>query len=80
MLGAMRTKLTKRGQVSVPAVVRKRLRIEAGTILEWIVEGNTARIIPMPSDPIGAFRRSGKKGMVQRLLKDREADRVKLSR
>ena len=80
MLGAMRTKLTKRGQVSVPAVVRKRLRIEAGTILEWIVEGNTARIIPMPSDPIGAFRGSGKKGMLQRLLKDREADRVKLSR
>jgi len=73
----MRTKVSKRGQVSVPAEVRKRLKIEAETTLEWIVEGNTARVIPVPSDPIRAFRGSGKKGMVRRLLKDREADRVK---
>ncbi len=73
----MRTKVTKRGQVSVPAEVRKKLQIEAETTLEWIVEGNTARVIPVPSDPIRAFRGSGKKGMVRRLLEDREADRVK---
>jgi AbrB family looped-hinge helix DNA binding protein len=70
----MRTKMTKRGQISVPAEVRKRLKIGPNTILEWIVEGNAARVIPLPSDPVSAFRGSGKKGMVKRLLKERQQD------
>jgi AbrB family looped-hinge helix DNA binding protein len=73
----MRTKVTKRGQVSVPAEVRKQLKIEADTTLEWIVEGNTVRVIPLPADPVRAFRGSGKKGMVRRLLEDRKADRIR---
>ena len=71
----MRTKVTKRGQVSVPSEVRKKLRIGPNTTLEWAIEGNTARIIPVPADPISAFRGSGPKGLVQRLLKDRRRDR-----
>ncbi|MBM4264800.1 MAG: AbrB/MazE/SpoVT family DNA-binding domain-containing protein [Deltaproteobacteria bacterium] len=71
----MRTKVTKRGQVSVPSEVRKRLRIDANTTLEWVIEGNTARIVPVPGDPISAFRGSGPKGSVQRLLKERARDR-----
>jgi hypothetical protein len=43
--------------------------------LEWAIEGNTARIIPVPADPISAFRGSGPKGLVQRLLKERRRDR-----
>lgn len=71
----MRTKMTKRGQVSVPSEVRKKLKISPNTTLEWIIEGNTARVIPLPSDPINAFRGSGKKGMVKRLLEERRRDR-----
>ncbi|MGZ8426540.1 MAG: AbrB/MazE/SpoVT family DNA-binding domain-containing protein [Candidatus Binatia bacterium] len=71
----MRTKVTKRGQVSVPSEVRKKLNIRANTTLEWAIEGNTARIIPIPVDPINAFRGSGPKGQVQRLLKERRLDR-----
>ena len=71
----MRTKVTKRGQVSVPSQVRKKLKIGPDTQLEWMVEGATVRVIPLPSDPIRAFRGSGKKGMVKRLLKDRRQDR-----
>lgn len=71
----MRTKITKRGQVSVPSEVRKKLKIGPNTTLEWVVEGNTARVIPLPSDPVSAFRGSGKKGMVNRLLKERRRDR-----
>jgi AbrB family looped-hinge helix DNA binding protein len=71
----MRTKMTKRGQVSVPSAVRKKLRIGPNSTLEWVVEGNTARVIPLPDDPLKAFRGSGKKGMVKRLLKDRARDR-----
>jgi len=71
----MRTKMTKRGQVSVPSEVRRTLHIGPDTTLEWLVEGNTARVIPLPSDPAKAFRGSGKKGMVKRLLSERRRDR-----
>jgi len=71
----MRTKITKRGQVSVPSEVRRKLNIGPDTTLEWIVEGATARVIPLPSDPVRAFRGSGRKGMVKRLLEERRRDR-----
>lgn len=71
----MRTKVTKRGQVSVPSQVQKMLQIGPDTTLEWVVEGATARVIPLPSDPLNAFRGSGKKGMVKRLLRERMRDR-----
>lgn len=71
----MKTKVTKRGQVSVPSRVRKELHIGPDTTLEWVVEGATARVIPIPPDPVGAFRGSGKKGMVKQLLKERRRDR-----
>ena len=71
----MRTKVSKRGQISVPSKIRKQLRIGPDTTLEWVVEGATARVIPIPSEPIKAFRGSGKKGLVNRLLKDRRRDR-----
>jgi AbrB family looped-hinge helix DNA binding protein len=73
----MRTKVTTRGQVSVPAEVRKRLQIGPDTTLEWIIEGNAVRVIPIPADPIAAFRGSGPKGQVRRLLKERQQDRLR---
>ena len=73
----MRTKITKRGQTSVPSKIRKQLHIGAETTLEWVVEGSTARVIPVPADPIRAFRGSGKKGLVKQLLKDRRRDRLR---
>jgi AbrB family looped-hinge helix DNA binding protein len=76
-LTGMRTKVTKRGQVSVPSRVRKQLHIGPDTTLEWVVEGATARVIPVPADPIKAFRGSGKKGMVNQLLRDRRRDRLR---
>ncbi|HEY2388934.1 MAG TPA: AbrB/MazE/SpoVT family DNA-binding domain-containing protein [Candidatus Binatia bacterium] len=45
------------------------------TLLEWVVEGHTVRVIPIPDDPIGALRGSGKKGETRRLLADRRRDR-----
>jgi len=71
----MRTKVTVRGQVSIPSEVRRQLRIKPDTQLEWIVEGSTVRVIPIPDDPIASLRGSGKKGEVRRLLSDRRRDR-----
>jgi len=67
--------MSKRGQISVPAVVRKQLHIGPNTTLEWVIEGATARVIPVPEDPVRAFRGSGKKGLVNQLLKERRRDR-----
>ncbi len=71
----MRTKATKRGQVSVPSEVKRKLQIGPDTVLEWVIEGATARVIPIPSEPLKTFRGSGKKGALKRLLAERRRDR-----
>ncbi|MGH7805432.1 MAG: AbrB/MazE/SpoVT family DNA-binding domain-containing protein [Candidatus Binatia bacterium] len=71
----MRTKVTDRGQVSIPSDIRQKLGIKADTRIEWVVEGNTLRAIPLPDDPVAALRGSGKKREVERLLSDRRRDR-----
>ena len=70
----MRTRVTERGQVSIPAEIRRRLGIDARTSLEWVIEGSTARVIPLPVDPIAALRGSGRSGSVGRLLAERRRD------
>jgi AbrB family looped-hinge helix DNA binding protein len=72
----MKTKVTARGQVSIPAEIRKKLKIEADTKLEWHIEGNALRVIPIPKDPISTFRGKGR-GIysTQDLLKDRARER-----
>jgi len=67
--------MSKRGQVSVPSKIRKKLHIGPNTTLEWVIEGATARVIPVPENPIQAFRGSGKKGLVKQLLRERHRDR-----
>jgi AbrB family looped-hinge helix DNA binding protein len=71
----MRTKVSKRGQVSVPSRIRRQLQIGPDTRLEWVIEGATVRVIPLPSDGISAFRGSGKKNLVKQLLQERKKDR-----
>jgi AbrB family looped-hinge helix DNA binding protein len=73
----MHTKISKRGQVSVPAEVRKKLQIGPNTKLAWIIEGDAVKIIPLPADPIKAFRGSGTKGLTQKLQDERKKDRLR---
>jgi hypothetical protein len=58
----------------VPEKIRKSLNIGPDTTIEWIIEGGSARVIPVPADPIRAFRGSGKRGIVQQLIKARRRE------
>lgn len=70
----MRSTVTKRGQTVIPAAVRRQFNITSSDRLEWIVENNTIRIVPVKKDPIDAFRGKGKGGTTARLLQERAAD------
>lgn len=44
------SKLTSQGQISIPAEIRRRLGLEAGSVIEWVDEGG--RIVVRP---VGRF-------------------------
>ena len=71
----MRSTVTKRGQTVIPAAVRHQFNITPSDRLEWIVEDNTIRVVPVNKDPVAAFRGRGKGGTTARLLEERLADR-----
>jgi AbrB family looped-hinge helix DNA binding protein len=71
----METTLTDRGQTAVPARIRKRFGLKAGQKLEWVEDGKIIYVLPVPKDPIAAFRGSAKgKGLTWALLQDRAED------
>jgi len=39
-------RVTTKGQVTIPLAIRERLNIQAGTEVEFVVEGNAAKIVP----------------------------------
>jgi bifunctional DNA-binding transcriptional regulator/antitoxin component of YhaV-PrlF toxin-antitoxin module len=71
----MKTTVTERGQTVVPAQIRRDHAIEPKTRLEWIDDGHTIRIVPIPSDPIRAARGTTR-GLLQKLLLERERERA----
>lgn len=74
----MKTKVTQRGQVSIPSPIRKKFNIEPESRVAWEIEGNTIRVIPLPKDPISAFKGKGSaKYLTDQLIKDRQDERKK---
>jgi len=71
---AMRTTVTSRGQTVVPAKIRKDHQIHPQTQLEWIDDGETIRVVPIPLDTIRAAKGISK-GLRRRLIKEREQER-----
>ena len=72
----MQTTVTKRGQTAIPAKLRKKFGIDDQTKLEWIVEGDTMKVIPVPKDPIASYKGKSKgKGYTKFLLKARKEER-----
>ena len=70
----MKTTVTSRGQTVVPARIRRDHQINPQTQLEWIDDGETIRVVPIPPDPILAAK-GVSKGLRQRLIREREWER-----
>jgi len=74
----MKAKVTSRGQVSIPSQIRRQFNIEPDSRVEWILEGNIIKVVPLPKDPVAAFRGRGSgKYPTERLIKERRAERKK---
>ena len=74
----MKTRVTVRGQVSIPALIRKKFNIEPESQIIWQTEGNTIRVIPIPKDPVSAFRGKGSgKYSTEKMIRDRQDERHK---
>ena len=71
----MHSTITARGQTVIPAPIRRRFNLSPADRLEWIVENDIIRVIPVRADPIAAFRGQGQGGAAQRLLADRQQDK-----
>jgi AbrB family looped-hinge helix DNA binding protein len=56
----MRTKVSSKSQVSIPAAIRKEFNIKPNIQLEWISEGGLITVIPITDDPVSTFRGRGK--------------------
>jgi AbrB family looped-hinge helix DNA binding protein len=72
----MRTKVSPKAQVSIPAAIRREFRIKPETQPEWVVKGGLITVIPVTDDPVHSFRGRGK-GIyaTSRLVVDRKIER-----
>ncbi|MGH7963396.1 MAG: AbrB/MazE/SpoVT family DNA-binding domain-containing protein [Candidatus Binatia bacterium] len=70
----MRTTLTAEGRTVVPAKIRQDRHIRAPMQLEWIDDGETIRVVPIPLDPIRTAKGSSKR-LYTRLLRERQRER-----
>ncbi len=71
------TRATSKGQVVIPADLRKRFNIRKGTRLVISAgEGNVILVRPVPDDPIEASRGmlKGRTSLIKALLRDRSED------
>ena len=70
----IKTTISKRWQTAVPADICKRYGIKAGQKIAWLDLGNMITIMPVPKNPVRAFRGSSK-DLLKTLLTERRKER-----
>ncbi|HEY9900570.1 MAG TPA: AbrB/MazE/SpoVT family DNA-binding domain-containing protein [Pantanalinema sp.] len=71
----MHSTVSKRGQTVVPAELRRKYGIDEGSVLAWVETPQGIRVLPLPADPLKAFRGSGRGlGTVADFLAERQAE------
>lgn len=60
-----RSTIRSRGQIVIPAEVRRRFRLALADRLEWIVEPLGIRVVLVRADHVEAFRGPGSGGLIQ---------------
>jgi AbrB family looped-hinge helix DNA binding protein len=74
----MITTITQRGQTVVPSEIREKFHIETASKLEWIAEGETIRVVPLPVDSIKEARGVAKGlGLSEALREIRKQERAR---
>ncbi|MBT9538024.1 MAG: AbrB/MazE/SpoVT family DNA-binding domain-containing protein [Nitrospirota bacterium] len=72
----MESTVTVRGQTAIPVAIRRRYNIKPKAKLEWIDDGHTITVLPIPKDPIKALKGKFKDtDLLKSLLKAREEER-----
>ena len=72
----MESTVTVRGQTAIPVAIRRKYNIKPKTKLEWIDDGHTITVLPMPKDPIQALKGKFKDAdLLRSLLKSRREER-----
>ncbi len=71
----MRSTITERGQTVIPAEIRRRFGLTPSQRIEWIVDSQGIRVVPVARDAVVAFRGQGKGRATARLLRERAEDR-----
>ena len=72
----MESKVTIRGQTAIPVAIRRKYNIGPKTRLEWIDDGHTITVLPIPSDSLKALKGKFKGSSLRAaLLKSRQEER-----
>jgi len=71
----MESVITKKGQVVIPAALRRKYGMDSGSKVIWIDTGSVIKLIPISKDPIAALRGcAAGDGLTEKLLQDRRED------
>ena len=74
----LKSKVTSKGQIVIPKEIRARYGIKRTTIIHWIQKGEGVLMIPDSEDAVIAAKGMiPKSGMLEKLLQDRRAERLK---
>ncbi|MGR3319527.1 MAG: AbrB/MazE/SpoVT family DNA-binding domain-containing protein [Candidatus Anammoxibacter sp.] len=75
----MKSTVTIRGQTVIPIEIRRRYNIKPNTRLEWIDDGQTITVLPVPQNPIKSLRGKFKDvNLREALLKSRKEERSRV--